>query len=912
MSSDQHTDCLLHSVTLPTVLGLSLLFGCSGEVTTPSPELDTEREGGATSPGYRCTTQGASWVELRGKNFTPLVVGALEADGPEIAWPWVRLTRVRDLNGESVDGAQVEIRSTGSLVEGGANRTEQMALHDGGANPHEAGVADAGDAGEPEGDTPETSDRRLIWLSDTTIRFKVTPEMDLEPGTYDVTVVSGRRAGGDSETNEATAEAGFGMLPPPSVEEVAEMEPVCLRGRARTVQISGEHFMRQGDRMATVEIGEQQLQPDSMNGCEQPGGPFGDLQLCTEMTVELPADATGPAGSKPVDVQNFAPAECGSLPAEEEGDRSSIRVVDRPKIYGASPNPVCSEQRDYTIEVTGERFLGIGDAKPTVSFGDTTAEEVELADCTLVAGNVRDVRNCSTLRADVPAGSFSTDGMGRSEVAVTNPGEADCAATETTRLTAVAPPEIGAVEPQPIVASSAETSGSEGDTGNRVVVEGERFAQIDGARPKVTVSRGTETTRRYDAAALGGCRELEGPGAMRVNLCSRLEFEIPEGEFEVPADQDAASLEVGVANPDPLGCSTGDGAKGQLQVVDPPELNDVSTTPICTATRQTSVVVDGEGFVFYDGTGPTVGVGMEAYRATKGPDANCSAVGSEGRAAVEECDQLEFTAPRGELRASELAVTVYNPDPVGGYSVESGDAQVLTVLEAPNVAFVEPELTCLESGARTLIFRGQRFLRVVPANADPPRLPQVTFAQTSVNVTDRSVPNPSQHCTEISVPGRPETYQWCDRLEVTIEAAGQTGVAEARIRNPAPADCRSRGVQVTIDSEPSVSSVAVRPQSSCSADGYRRVVVSGDRFLEADGTLPEVTFDGSTTYEARAANNCSAVPNTPRSNLQYCDEIVVYGETSVVQGTTDVSVENPSPSGCASSPGSFDVTANCP
>jgi hypothetical protein len=279
---------------------------------------------------------------------------------------------------------------------------------------------------------------------------------------------------------------------------------------------------------------------------------------------------------------------------------------------------------------------------------------------------------------------------------------------------------------------------------------------------------------------------------------------------------------------------------------------------------------------------------------------------------VEECDQISFTAPRGELRNAGLAVTVYNPEPVGGSSVENGDDRRLTVLERPDVSFVGPELTCLEEGRRTITFRGRRFLRVVSSNASAATVPQVTFARTSVRVTDRRVPSPSQHCSEVSVPGRSETFQWCDRVEVTVETDGQTGVAEARLRNPAPADCRSSAVRVTVEPAPTVSSAGVRPQASCDADGYRRVVVSGDRFLDADGTLPKVTFDGSTTYEAQAANNCSAVPNTPQSNLRYCDEVVVYPETSVVQGTTDVSVENPSPSSCASATGSFDVTANCP
>ncbi|MFB6351541.1 MAG: hypothetical protein ABEN55_20960, partial [Bradymonadaceae bacterium] len=347
-----------------------------------------------------------------------------------------------------------------------------------------------------------------------------------------------------------------------------------------------------------------------------------------------------------------------------------------------------------------------------------------------------------------------------------------------------------------------------------------------------------------------------------------------------------------------------------LKVVKPPTLSGVETEPICTADQKETVTVTGTNLMTIDGTGPRVAVGMRAFRAD-GVSEACETVEQDGSAEIRRCTKIRVELPNGELRAADHPVSVYNPEAIGGHTTTADVS--LTNVGRPRVSHVNPELTCVAEGEQTLTFRGQNFLRVVPDGmTDTVELPSVAFAQTSVTVTGRQVPNPMDNCTELTVTGSSATYQICQVLEVTVESDGSSGLSEATLTNPAPADCaNAETVDLEISPTPTVSSANVTPQSSCNESGYRRITIGGNHFLRADGTLPSVTI-GSTTYQPLEANDCSPVSGLDRRQLDYCGELVVYGKTADVQGRRDIAVTNPSPSACASGSKTFDVTANCP
>ena len=938
------------------------LSSCANEIDSPSPDFTGKV--GATSkgealayPGFVCSAQQPRWVEVHGKNFAPVPLGTMNEDDPQINWPEVTLTRVQTLDGEAVSGGiSVRIQATGRITRdkddepapdtgvdtGGMADTGAMDTSDGGgdggaagdagdASAGDAGTGDAGngdaagdtdtadadssdtgsadtgsDAGEPDtggedtGTAPADDPKNIVWLNDTTLRFKVNPEMHLKPGFYDITVTAARVSGelqlASSQT--ATAEKAFGILPPPQVDRVGSGEPICVADSETQITLTGNYFLKQGERLPTVAIGDRSFEIDEIGGCNKPAGPFGPYEVCNAIKLTVPQNAF-PGSSPDIHVENFAPAGCENRPAR---DGTQLRVVEPPVVSGVRPDPICSKQTSYEgITITGENFVrtrGDDGAMPAVKVGDYTAKNVRLENCTDAPGKT----GCSTIRADIEAGAVGGDSpVATHEVSVTNPEAIQCGSDDTAALTSIAPPSVDAITPGALV-------GTQSDTG--VVVRGSQFAVIDGKRPTVAVSAG-ETTNEYTPTAVEDCDRVDGPGGPPVNICGTLEFDIPADDFTIPEDGDELSLDVQITNPAPLSCQLSDGEAEPLTVLKPPTLTSVDASPICTDDQTKPVTLTGTNFAIFDGTGPRVAIGMNEYRAT-GVEGACETVTPDGASApIEVCSEIQFEVPEGELLAATHPITVYNPDAVGGATTTTDIG--LTVVGQPRVSFVEPALTCVADGARTLTFHGDNFIRTVDGMMMPDvEVPSVDVGQTSVAVGEPSVPDPEENCTDIRVAGSSKSYQRCSVLEVPVQYDGAAGLAEVTLTNPGPADCSTaETVGVEISPKPEVTSVQVASQSACNEPGYRRIAVGGNHLLRADGTLPTVTI-GSQTYEPLEANNCTEVAGIDGGELAYCDELIVYGETPDVSGTRSVSVQNPAPSNCPSGSANFDVTANCP
>ena len=973
-----------------TLLAAATLVGasCGSEVSSPGPKVEgevgeTTPENAVVHPGFACNEQQSKWVQVSGKNFTPMVVDVLGEDGQKIRWPRVRITRVKDLDGEAVDdGKSVEVQADGTKIDGESDGEMETAMGalDGGVSDTSGDVgvdgstetdvaedtaigtddaaddtgtmdaaasddatssedaaatmdtgteADVGDedaassqddAGESQEDTGATEDagqsspdaggdgKRLVWLDETRLRFKITPEMDLPAGMYDVTVIASRVKKTD-QAQEATRKEALGIMPRPTVDNV-ETKPLCLAQAERQITVSGQHFLRRGEeQVPVVRIGGETYEPDSINddSCSTPGAPFGPYETCGELTVTVPQGAVGP-GAHDVQIENGEPAACHSLPEE---DGSSFRVVEPPRVDAIAPDPVCAAQTAYEpVTISGEKFLRVGGeqvSRPTVEIGEFTAMNLELADCQPVDGNVPEgTEQCATIEAQVPAGALPTaedTDQTAHPVSVTNPGAANCTDDSEVATTSIDPPVVESVGPQPIVGAQ---------DGDRLTITGQRFAVIDGQRPTVTLiersEEGDDTTTTYTPTALESCREVKGPNERRVNLCERLEIELGEGD--VPAGGGAAELELVVENPGPLSCTTerpnDEGelvvpeGQASLQSVEPPSITEISPTPICTKDGTREVIVEGDNLYRVDGRTPTVGIGMQSYPTTVPESADCTAVEPEGALAegpsVEECSAVAVEVSPEQWTATQQ-VMVSNPEPVGGYTTETGEVAELQVLDRPSINRVEPKLRCLEEGARTVDIRGDGFVKLVATDQSmgTDAMPEVTASQVNAQATVETV----DECETIDEWASTDVMR-CQHIEVTV-SGDEVGLAELNVENPMPVGCGTDAAgTVRLSPAPTVSSAAPAPSSTCNdANNFRRVVVSGDTFLKRNGTLPEVQLGSQQPIQPRAANDCTDVPDSGEENLQHCKELIVYPETDALDQSRELTVHNPEPSACS-------------
>lgn len=1010
--------------------------GCGSDIDSPDPSLTGEvgaedPDEAVAFPGFACNEQRESWIEIHGEHFTPLVLGTMSEEGPEVVWPKVRLTRVEDLEGNAVDdGRSVELEATGTVLaegeagEGGSMETaESMLMHDAGPDAStdaggdagedtgsvdsggdtgtvdtgtgdtgtgdtgtedtgsaDTGVADTGSAdtgmadtgmadmgmadtgpggdsrgGDAGGDSGTMADgragdagtdedagmaaedaggadveeRHLVWLSDTRIKFKISPELDLEPGVYDITVITAREPGEEGEPKEATADESLGIMPRPTVESV-EGRPYCLAQSQRTVTISGAAFLKKDETLPTVYVGDSAIEPDIASGCRTPEGPFGTYEICDTLTITLQEGAFPPS-TQMVRVENGEHAACHSLPEEDD---SSLRVVSEPAIFNVEPDAVCSAQTSYdALTLTGRNFLRVpaprlgggmndgmngndaggvngsdaggngdsglgglggqmGSTVPTVELGDfqVPAGNVTLEECEPVEGNVAEgTERCSVLKVAVPAGALPAGGH---PVNVTNPGAANCQTREVLEVTSVDPPTVDSVGPQPITGAQ--------DT-DRLTLSGDRFAVIDGATPTVTIGS-DEGAKDYKPVAMEDCRELKGPGKRRINLCETLEIEIAEGDFTVPEDQDSITESVVVTNPAPLGCDSSAGA-ASLTVLDPPELSEVRMDamrdePICTVDGEREMTVLGEDFLFVEGRAPTVAVGMWEYEARPVQD-SCETLQNDqaGSLQVEACDEIRFTVSQGDLGDASYPVRVFNPEPVGG--ITTTDSVELSVVGEPTITTLSPELVCpAENAPHSFTLSGRNFIKIESMGGmggTTTRLPSLTLNGVGAQVTVDAVPDAD--CTTIEQ-GFDATVKRCTTIEFSIAggANAPTGVGQLVVENPAPAGCSSDSVPLTLDPAPTVNSAGPQPTSTCTEPNFRRIVVSGEKFLRSFGRLPSVTI-GQKTYQPRAAANCTPVPNISHGKHAYCDDLIVYVPLGDLSGTPPVEVTNPSPRG---------------
>ncbi len=776
------------------LLPLLLLAACAAELEGPKPSISGEpgSENPPASPGFACNEQADTWVEVQGVNFSPLVVDALHPDRePSLLLPSVTLTRAASIEGDTdAVTAEVTLRAT------------------------------------------QDDATQLRWLAPGRLLLRISPDLALPPGVYDLRVNNPNGAA-------TTAPGALGILPRPSVAAVRD-DLVCVQQGERAVTLTGDHLLVQAGMTPSLTLGDLSLTLTDPQGCRDLAPVFGGAQVCTQASATLPQDAL-PEGAYDAVVTNNPPAACASLPDE---DQVRLFVVPPPEALTLLPEPICAEQLDYdTMRLTGQHLLRIteGDQTrlPTVTIDGQTFAADLLEGCTPLDGPVHQTAEvCDALTFSIPAGSLTP---GRLDVSVENPLPAGCTSTQDLTLTVVPPPTLTEVAPQPVCNAQGETI---------INLQGSGFLTVDGAAPTVLVEG------QPFPGAPSNCTPVEGPAAA-TQTCTTLQVALPEATFPSRGD-----LTVSVVNPDPAACTTTQDVT--LAVVPAPTVSAVEPQLFCTAGGATTLTLTGQHLLDLGGDLPTLTLGDTTFNAT-------DAQGCEPLADLPDamaCTSITVEIPAGGVEVNTWDVLVQNPEPAACTNPDPGALQVV-VAGAPVITSPEPPVVCRGQFDGELTLRGQGFYAI------DDNLPTLTLNDnTPLTITDLL---DCQTVTGL------DNVQACAGLRTTIPPDQRDADVVLHLVNPAPADCAEATLTLPIEEPPRIDDV--QPLKICSTGGM--LDLTGDHFAEGmtvtlDGT-PAETVTVSDPQHATAtwagpldATNPTGCADTFDTELRITDGPVVF------------------------------------
>ncbi len=315
-----------------------------------------------------------------------------------------------------------------------------------------------------------------------------------------------------------------------------------------------------------------------------------------------------------------------------------------------------------------------------------------------------------------------------------------------------------------------------------------------------------------------------------------------------------------------------------LLVTPPPTLVKIEADLACSEKPNTFTLT-GDFFIrSASGATPTVAIGEQILSPTS--MTGCRDL--PGTGGFQACTQMVVALAQSLLQPSVVPVVVTNPDPVGCHSSE---AVMLTLVPAPVVTSVVPDLACAAEGAVLVTVQGTGFLTV---DGKTP----------SVNIAGATVTSTASECTPIT--GVREVTQTCGKLHIAIPVGTAAGRPEVVVLNPAPADCSSIPTRpITLFDRPLV--LAAIPDMACAAEDAVAIKIQGAGFLTVDGTLPTVTVAGVPVVAAVTPSSCIPVPHVIEI-VQLCTEVVITVPKSTAAGQPVVVVRNPSPADCSSLP----------
>lgn len=235
------------------------------------------------------------------------------------------------------------------------------------------------------------------------------------------------------------------VVPPPTVADITP-DPVCTADGDRALTVTGAGFMRIGDALPAVRVGDADLVATAADGCVETTVGALTWQTCTTLSVTAPRGSLA-AGRPPVIVTNPAPANCAATLPE------ALTVPPSPVLTAVAPRSVCIDAGDRAIDVQGEGFLRIDGAPPTLRLAGVEFPVEAIDGCAPVDG-APGIESCGRLTTTLRQGSLPE---GDVLVEVINAGEGLCTAAAAELFDIVPVPRIDAIEPQAVCEQAGDT-----------------------------------------------------------------------------------------------------------------------------------------------------------------------------------------------------------------------------------------------------------------------------------------------------------------------------------------------------------------------------------------------------------------------------------------------------------------------
>ena len=349
-----------------------------------------------------------------------------------------------------------------------------------------------------------------------------------------------------------------------------------------------------------------------------------------------------------------------------------------------------------------------------------------------------------------------------------------------------------------------------------------------------------------------------------------------------------------------------------IAIVPIPDLKRVDADLACKDMSNV-VKLSGDFFLVVNGTKPVVRLYDDAGFDKKLDAAmldlqDCRDLPAPTGFSLKACKTINATIPAGFVTFKSdtdtfrnLRLQVTGPTPVACHSTTDVE---ITFVPEPKLQKIVPDVACDAEGDRMFQLQGFGFLTV---DGKTP----------TVNLDMKTMPpaNAALDCTEVGRVGFPrEKVQSCKTLALTIPKGTLPPVMPGSdpanyavtVTNPPPADCMSTPpVDLTITAPPLVSSVV--PDLACNAQGDRQFTITGKAFVQIDKATADATFTDAmgkavTVSAMYDPASCKVFPG-PTETLQICTVMnVTVPKAMLASGVAGVTVKNPDPAGCSSSP----------
>ncbi|MDF1565741.1 MAG: hypothetical protein P1V51_22090 [Deltaproteobacteria bacterium] len=640
------------------------------------------------------------------------------------------------------------------------------------------------------------------------------------------------------------------LVPEPTLDAmVAPLSCIAQGDRGFTLQGTGflgvDHGS--GEVLPSIFVDGVELHPSDLGQCESLDVVGLTVRRCQEAYLLVPEGlmtvADGTWAQPELRLTNPAPAGCSGE------HTTALTLVPPPTLASAEPSLVCTEQGTTEVVVTGTGFLSVGEGAgaqlPAVTVGGDLVTVSALAGCASVPAEGLTVEQCDQMTLTLPVGAGDPT---NSEIVVTNPSPAGCGASDADALVIAPPPRIDSLAP-PVLC----------DVGGPALVtlSGEHFLTVDGVVPEVTLAG---TALPPGSVTALGCSPLTVP-RLGVETCTTLEVTVSPGSF---AD---SSVEVGVINPAPAGCSAT--AVELLSSVTPPVITTAQPALVCTDEGARTIVLQGTGFFDVGGVLPSVTLGGSPVQSQS--ITGCTPV-TLGSTTAERCTELTVVAPQSSLSSGDVEVSLVNPAPIG-CSVATA-----TVLDAPPaiaIHSVAPSAVCAALAAPlTVTVAGEGFLDVDGA------LPTLTVAGATLAVDGLAT------CSSLSVAGM--SVASCNELTFTVDPSTLSGTdIPIAITNAAPSSCGASATGVFFLTPPPTLTGVTTP-NFCASDGGTIGLVgtnftAGTQVTLESGTtvhVGTVTYNDPTSLEVTFPPGLDAGTYDLRVSATGCDDVLV-GAVSV-------------------------------